>query len=389
MSAQKIYRTFPSINPATVFRKIREENPILDAKRFYLYASGRAALYHGALCLKKIGIHTIYAPEYHCGVEIEALVRAGLIVRFYPIKQDLSSDLVWLESNMVETNCALLVIHYFGFAQPLDQIVQLCKRKKILLIEDCAHALYSSFENNFLGSFGDMAIFSLHKTIPMPNGGGLLINNKEIPTPNPVKIKYDFVLLKITLRSILNYYINAGKIMALFSQSIINLYNKLIYNRDVVIHHIEENQNSSPWYYEVKQYNYKDGIAIISKILLRPQSYKKIIEKRKFNYNKLLRSLNFGPLFLPVFGELPEGCNPLCLPLKVNNSDYWLKKLQNSNLEIFVFGRFCHPLYNRNEIKSNELGRKIICLPIHQQLNQSDMNQLITLINENLRVKDN
>ena len=65
----------------------------MGSKRFYLYASGRAALYHGIQSLDlPVGSH-ILLPSFHCGVEVEAVIRAGYHVEFYNIKRDLSIDI--------------------------------------------------------------------------------------------------------------------------------------------------------------------------------------------------------------------------------------------------------------------------------------------------------
>jgi hypothetical protein len=80
-------------------------------------------------------------------------------------------------------------------------------RKKIFLIEDCAHALLSSHKGQSLGSDGDISIFSLLKTLPVPNGGILLLNNgnlicnKDLQEPTPLcAVFYIAELLKCKTR---------------------------------------------------------------------------------------------------------------------------------------------------------------------------------------------
>ena len=61
------------------------------------------------------------------------------------------------------------------------KIEQWCEKNNILLIEDSAHALSSSYSNKKCGSLGDLSIFSFtpHKIITMGQGGMILTNNKE------------------------------------------------------------------------------------------------------------------------------------------------------------------------------------------------------------------
>ena len=88
-----------------------------------------------------------------------------------------------LENKITRQTRAVLIIHYFGFPQPIHKIREICNKKDVLLIEDCAHALFSSHGEEAIGSEGDLAIFSLRKTLPLPEGGGLLINNPELEKP--------------------------------------------------------------------------------------------------------------------------------------------------------------------------------------------------------------
>src|SRR6267143_688900 len=69
---------------------------------------------------------------------------------------------------------ALYVIHYAGFPQDMQAARQLAGELGVPLIEDCALALLSSEGERPLGSFGDLSVFCLYKTLPVPNGGALL-----------------------------------------------------------------------------------------------------------------------------------------------------------------------------------------------------------------------
>jgi dTDP-4-amino-4,6-dideoxygalactose transaminase len=83
----------------------------------------------------------------------------------------------------------LYVIHYAGWPQPISTLVDLCKRRQMLLVEDCALALLSETVGRPLGSFGDWSIFCLYKTLPLPNGAVLVQNtDREEPLPD-VKLR--------------------------------------------------------------------------------------------------------------------------------------------------------------------------------------------------------
>jgi dTDP-4-amino-4,6-dideoxygalactose transaminase len=101
--------------------------------------------------------------------------------KFYPILDDLKVDILSIKELIQSNNVkALLLIHYFGFLYcDLSKIRALCNKYNVLLIEDCAHTLYSKVNQNLLGSIGDFSFYSLHKVLPVESGGLLKINNKR------------------------------------------------------------------------------------------------------------------------------------------------------------------------------------------------------------------
>lgn len=101
---------------------------------------------------------------------------------FYNLNKDLSIDMEDFLNKVKDPQIkSVLVIHYFGFMQTdIEKIAEICKKNNKYLIEDCAHSLLSKHKNKELGSFGDASFFSLHKILPIENGGILQINNPKI-----------------------------------------------------------------------------------------------------------------------------------------------------------------------------------------------------------------
>ena len=73
-----------------------------------------------------------------------------------------------------------MLIHYLGFPGPVQEVRALCQRRGLALIEDCAHALFSRLGDRSLGTFGDLAIFSPWKSLPLPDGGLLRVNDVRL-----------------------------------------------------------------------------------------------------------------------------------------------------------------------------------------------------------------
>lgn len=155
----------------------RKETPfpfsVPDATYFY---RARHAIYHLFRALRFGPKDTILAPDYHSGNEVGAMRATGAKLRFYRINRRLEPDLDQLDKLSRSGVRALFVIHYLGWPQPMRELVALCRKRGILLVEDCALALLSGMDGRPLGGFGDFAIYCLYKTLPVPNGGLLLQN---------------------------------------------------------------------------------------------------------------------------------------------------------------------------------------------------------------------
>lgn len=71
----------------------------------------------------------------------------------------------------------VVLIHYFGFPDPrLSELVTLARAAGAKVLEDEAHAMLSDWIGGVCGRFGDAAIMSLHKLLPVPSGGLLIVN---------------------------------------------------------------------------------------------------------------------------------------------------------------------------------------------------------------------
>ena len=77
---------------------------------------------------------------------------------------------------------AIYVIHYAGNSCEIEKISKLAKKNKLFLIEDAAHAFLGKYNNKFLGTIGDIGVFSFHETknIVAGQGGCISINNSSL-----------------------------------------------------------------------------------------------------------------------------------------------------------------------------------------------------------------
>jgi dTDP-4-amino-4,6-dideoxygalactose transaminase len=76
---------------------------------------------------------------------------------------------------------AVAIVHYGGISCDMSRIRRLCDAHGLILIEDCAHALFASSCGRPLGRYGDLATFSFHETknVTCGEGGALLVNRED------------------------------------------------------------------------------------------------------------------------------------------------------------------------------------------------------------------
>lgn len=142
-----------------------------------LYGSGRAALYWACRGLSFPPGTRAWLPSFHCGVEVQAALDAGFDVGFYRINPDSTIDEDDLEHKLCTQPGVVVLIHYFGFPQPgIQRIAQFCRRLECVLIEDCAHSLFSRHQGRALGEFAPVSVFSLRKSLPVFDGGALQVH---------------------------------------------------------------------------------------------------------------------------------------------------------------------------------------------------------------------
>lgn len=87
-----------------------------------------------------------------------------------------------LEEAINEKTRAVMVINYGGVGCDFNRLQTICKKHNLYLIEDNAHGLKCKYNDQFLGSFGDVSTFSFDhmKNITSFQGGGISINNTEL-----------------------------------------------------------------------------------------------------------------------------------------------------------------------------------------------------------------
>ncbi len=87
-----------------------------------------------------------------------------------------------LEKAITTNTKAIVLVHYTGFTSNITNVVDLCSKQGIYLIEDAAQSIDSYYKEQHLGTFGDFGCISFHdtKNVHCGEGGALLVNNKKL-----------------------------------------------------------------------------------------------------------------------------------------------------------------------------------------------------------------
>lgn len=124
----------------------------------------------------------IIMPAYTFVSTADAFVLRGAVPVFVDIRPDtMNIDETLIEAAITEKTKAIVPVHYAGVACEMDTIMDIAKRHNLIVIEDAAQGIMSTYKGKALGTFGTFGCFSFHETknYSMGEGGALLIRDEK------------------------------------------------------------------------------------------------------------------------------------------------------------------------------------------------------------------
>lgn len=124
----------------------------------------------------------VILPSYTFASTADAFALRGARLVFIDIRPDtMNIDEKRIEVAITERTKAIVVVHYAGVACEMDSILNIAKRHGLLIVEDAAQGVMSSYKGRPLGTIGDFGCFSFHETknYSMGEGGALLIRDTK------------------------------------------------------------------------------------------------------------------------------------------------------------------------------------------------------------------
>lgn len=151
-----------------------------NAQKALLTTSGSTALDMALLlCDLKPGDEVIL-PSYTFSSTANAPVLAGAKLVFVDIRPDtMNIDENKIEAAITKKTKVIIAVHYAGVSCEMDTILDIARRHNLMVIEDAAQGVMSTYKGKALGTMGDFGCYSFHETknYSMGEGGALVINN--------------------------------------------------------------------------------------------------------------------------------------------------------------------------------------------------------------------
>lgn len=124
----------------------------------------------------------VIMPSYTFVSTANAFVLRGGVPVFVDIRPDtLNIDETLIEAAVTSRTKAIVAVHYAGVACEMDTIMDIAQRHNLLVIEDAAQGIMSTYKGKPLGSIGHLGAYSFHETknIISGEGGALLVNDER------------------------------------------------------------------------------------------------------------------------------------------------------------------------------------------------------------------
>jgi len=307
--------------------------------------SGTAAL-HLALSLADIKNKEVILPSLSFVSTAHAVIYNGGLPIFVDVESNtLCIDPEKAKKSITNSTKVILPVHFGGMSCKLNELKSMCDEHEIILIEDAAHAVGTTYENKRIGCHGMAVCFSFHpiKNLAMPTGGAITLNGA-----NSKKQK--------------------------------NLIESLrwcgISNR----HGTKYDVTKLGWNYYMNEFSATIGLIQLSKLensnKKRKEIAKRYSEEISFEYK------------MPFSKDCSYHLYWICTKHQMK----FIKEMNRMRIET---GIHYHPIHKMSYYRKKEklpitekIGNEIVSIPIHPNLKESDVDYIIKTVNQ-IRNKNN
>lgn len=156
------------------------------AQKVLLTTSGSSALEMAMILAGLKDGDEVILPSYTFSSTANAPVLTGARLVFVDIRPDtMNIDETKIEDAITDRTKAIIAVHYAGVACEMDTIMDIARRHHLIVIEDAAQGVMSTYKGRALGTIGDFGCYSFHETknYSMGEGGAIVLNHEEDNEP--------------------------------------------------------------------------------------------------------------------------------------------------------------------------------------------------------------
>ena len=354
--------------------------------QIHSFYNWRSALYHGLKSLNFSDETEVLLSGYTCVSVVNAVIQAGLKPVYVDIDESLNMNIQDAEKKLSKNTKLVIIQHTFWNPANMQKWTEFAEKYDLVLIEDCAHALWAEIWGKKVWTFWDMAIFSTwrDKVISSVTWWFLLINYEKYFIKKPKLIP---VSRKLALQNLM-YNIIAYLAWKTYD---IKLWKVLMYiaNKFKLIPPIltpnEKACNFQNFYYQLPNslaYLARKQLKQIDKInnhrIYLAKIYKEKLENVKFQKEESFsKNIYF---WFPIILENKEKLGKLVKEWRKQNIYFWIYwSWQNivpggTNFDNCEYKKWTCP-------NAENLSSKILVLPNHFQVKEKEIEKIIKLIN--------
>jgi perosamine synthetase len=327
--------------------KVKE---LIGARNVIAVNTGTSAIH---IALEAFGVgkgDEVIAPSLTYVATIQAILQAGAVPVFCDIDENtLNTDVEDVKKKITSRTKAVLPVHYGGLPCDMDALTALCAERKLLLIEDAAHAFGSKYKGTFIGKFGDATCFSFDpiKNITCGEGGAVCTENDDVAELIRTKI-----ILGVEKETWRRYREQRG------------------------------------WFYEVTTPGYRYHMSNINAAigLCQLKKLEKFMEKKRHYVRKYDEALE-GVDGIRLLTRDYQQTAPFFYVIRVKNRDAFTDFLKNKGIDVGVhyIPNHLQPLFSKYSLSlpaTDTVWKEIVTLPLYYDMTDEIFDTVVARVKE-------
>ena len=178
-------------------------------------------------------------------ISIKGILDVVLDLKLKPVFVDIDPDtlcfdLSELKNSITNETKAILITYLYGIVPNMVDLINVCRKNGLFIIEDYSHNLNATYNNKKLGTFGDVGIYSSSsgKILDTFGGGLLITNNSELfillkKKSDCLQLPPRRILIKKIITNLIRNFATNKIVFTLFTFPLLKLL-KIIFTEDIM-----------------------------------------------------------------------------------------------------------------------------------------------------------